>query len=132
MRRALLALGLLATAAGCGERMLPVTGKVVYKDGADVGPLAGGRVEFEPLNRGATQRALGEIQADGSFRLSTSKGADGLPAGRYRALITPPPPDEKSPPKPVLNPHYRSPLYSPLDVTVDEDHTDFTLAVEKP
>jgi hypothetical protein len=134
MRRVLVALGLLATAAGCGNPTLPVTGKVVYEDGSDVSPLAGGLVEFEPLDRGATTRARSEIQADGTFRLSTSKGADGLPAGRYRVLIFPPPPpaDEEGPRKRVIPPRYRDPQMSPLNARVDDDHTDFTFTVEKP
>jgi hypothetical protein len=112
-----------------------VTGKVVYKDGADISPLAGGLVVFEPLDAGARDSARGEIQPDGTFRLGTFKDADGAPAGRYRALVsppTPPPTQEKRPARPAIHSRYLSPATSPLEYTVDRDNITFTLTVERP
>src|SRR5262245_13341051 len=83
----------LASAPGCGgNRTYPVQGRVVFKDGADIRPLVGGLVVFEPLDPGGKDSARGEILPDGTFRLGTYKEADGAPPGRYRALVTPPTP----------------------------------------
>ncbi len=69
--------------AGCGVKRLetaPVTG-TVRLDGK---PLHRGTVIFTPeLGRAAT----GEIQPDGSYRLSTYKSGDGALVGRHRVAV---------------------------------------------
>src|SRR5262245_26220115 len=78
----------LVAAAGCGgSRLYPVEGKVVFPDDT---PLTAGTVEFGPVDKDALLAPRGEIQADGTFRMSTFKEGDGAPGGEYRVLVTPP------------------------------------------
>lgn len=73
-------------AIGCGEKLNEVRGKVAYEDGT---PLAQGLVVFESQAEKQAITARGEIQADGSFVLSTHAPGDGVPAGKYRVLVVP-------------------------------------------
>jgi hypothetical protein len=91
MRRTRLAAGhiaalLLLSAGGCGERLYPVSGKVTLDDGK---PLAKGLVIFEGLEGEKKVTARGDIQADGTYRLSTRRPGDGVPPGKYQVLISP-------------------------------------------
>jgi hypothetical protein len=86
-RRALpVAALLLSAVAGCGSGLYPVHGQVTLEDGK---PLTKGMVIFECKQGEKTVMARGEIQADGSYRLSTSKPGDGAPPGKYRVVIAP-------------------------------------------
>src|SRR4051794_18550874 len=76
---ATLALFLLAACAGCGAKgagtlpnLIPVKGKVTFKGQ----PLTKGTVHFEPDDYGGP--AAGQLQADGSFVLTTAKEGDGV------------------------------------------------------
>jgi hypothetical protein len=80
------ALWLLLAAAGCGSGQYPVSGKVTLEDGS---PLSKGMVVFERKEGGEPITARGDIQADGSYQLSTHKPGDGVPAGKYRVLVYP-------------------------------------------
>jgi hypothetical protein len=80
----------LAAGTGCG-RMNSVSGKVTFDDGA---PVPGGLVVFESKDQEPAITARAEIQPDGSYRLGTHKPGDGAPAGVYRVLIAPPPPED--------------------------------------
>ena len=76
---------------GCGGGGLSTYsagGKVTFPDGT---PLAGGWVEFQPVNSEHAVSARGEIQADGTFELGTNEPGDGAIEGEHRALVTPPP-----------------------------------------
>jgi len=77
---------LLLGAAGCGERLYPVSGKVTLEDGK---PLTKGLVIFEALEGEKKVTARGDIQADGTYRLSTRRPGDGVPPGKYHVLISP-------------------------------------------
>jgi len=74
-----LALLLLGAHSGCGgsgplPTLVPVKGKITYKGQ----PLTKGIIRFEPDGYG--QMATGELQADGTFELTTSnKGGWGGP-----------------------------------------------------
>jgi hypothetical protein len=72
--------------AGCGKRLYPVYGKVTFEDGK---PLAKGMIVFEGNIGESVVMARGMVQPDGSYQLSTYKQGDGVPPGRYRALINP-------------------------------------------
>lgn len=70
--------------AGCGESGLPtaaVQGKVLYQGK----PLEFGSVLFQPEEG---PPATGEIQPDGTFRLSTYKSGDGAVLGQHHVAIT--------------------------------------------
>jgi hypothetical protein len=81
-----LALALLLGAGGCGPKMCPVRGKVTLGDGK---PVTEGMVVFERKGEGQPVTARGEIQADGSYQLSTHRPGDGVPPGTYRVLVAP-------------------------------------------
>jgi hypothetical protein len=85
--RATLLIGALFCSAivfvtGCSEReYAPVSGKVLYRGE----PLKFGSVMFQPE---AGQPARGQIQADGSFYLSTHGDGDGARIGRNLVRVT--------------------------------------------
>jgi hypothetical protein len=81
-----LALVPLIGAAGCGNGLHPVRGKVTFDDGK---PLARGIVVFESKEAERKVTARGEIQEDGTYELGTRQPGDGAPAGAYRVLIAP-------------------------------------------
>ena len=72
----------LAAIAGCerGPNTVPVSGKVSYNGT----PLEFGSVMFQPPSG---QPALGEIQSDGTFSLSTYRPGDGAVVGRHKVRI---------------------------------------------
>ena len=72
--------------AGCGPALYHVHGKVAYADGT---PLTEGMVVCESTDAQPPLTARGEIQADGTFALSTHRPGDGLLPGRYRVLVAP-------------------------------------------
>jgi hypothetical protein len=76
---------LLGTAVGCGGGLHPVRGKVTYDDGT---PLTKGLVVFESMGGKPAVTARGDVQTDGSYQLSTNKPGDGVPAGKYRVLVS--------------------------------------------
>jgi len=92
--------------AGCGSKTAPVNGRVKFKDGSDVSVLKGYTVSLEHDEDRIS--AAGDIEADGTFKLSTFSPGDGAIPGRHRVAISPadPPPDAP-PPKPVLPQKYR-------------------------
>lgn len=74
---------------GCGSGNVPVyaaKGRVVFSDGT---PVGAGRVEFRPLEAPRPVVARGEVQADGTFELSTFEPGDGAIAGRHTAIVLP-------------------------------------------
>jgi hypothetical protein len=82
--------GGLAALSGCGNSpsaggpYLPVKGKVTLGGK----PLVGGDVTFVPLD-GAPGRARpeGTVDKSGNYSVQTA-GAEGAPAGKYRAVLT--------------------------------------------
>jgi hypothetical protein len=64
-----------------GVPLVAVKGKVTYKGS----PLTRGIIEFEPQTAGRLAR--GNIQADGSFVLTTYKDGDGVAAGLHRVCV---------------------------------------------
>jgi hypothetical protein len=131
----LLAALVLCGAAGCGG-LTSVEGKVVFKDGSSVKPLAGGLVVFEPLAGAGKTAARGAIQEDGSFKLGTHREDDGAAPGKYRVHVTPPAPTvaqlRKGNPPRVIHPRYQKSDASPLEFTVTSGKNEFTVAVERP
>lgn len=79
---------LLGFVAGCGGSLAQVHGKVTLPDGK---PAAGSQVVFEGGPDGQKVTARGDVGGDGSFELSTMKPGDGVPPGKYRAIVNPPP-----------------------------------------
>ncbi len=86
-----LCLALLATTwIGCGggSATAPVSGTVR----ADGNPVNGGMITFAPVGNAGNvgKPAVGEVQSDGSFVLSTDTKGDGAVVGRHRVIYTPP------------------------------------------
>lgn len=71
---------LILPGCGGGQPVAPVEGKVTYKGV----PLKFGSVTFQPE---IGPRALGLIQPDGTFRLSTHGNSDGAIVGTHRVRI---------------------------------------------
>lgn len=70
---------------GCGDSpdpLYPVSGTVHFADGT---AMTHGTVEFIPDAQGPS--AIGQIQPDGSFRLTTLEDFDGARTGEYRIVI---------------------------------------------
>jgi hypothetical protein len=86
-QRSIAAVVLIAL-SGCGAGMQPVRGTVKLPDGK---PAAGSQVVFEGGPDGKKVSARGDVQGDGSFELSTYKPGDGVPPGRYKVQVNPPP-----------------------------------------
>jgi hypothetical protein len=83
-------------AAGCPSaphavlpKTYPAKGKVVYKDNK---PMSGGMVQFRS-EAAAAFTITGEVQQDGTFRLTTMEvqgtKADGAPEGQYEVTVMP-------------------------------------------
>lgn len=117
--------------AGCGgPKTYPVEGKVVYTDGSPAKELAGGLVEFDAAEAGVSAR--GDIEADGTFRMSTYQPNDGCLPGKFRALIMPPASqDVDRPLPPVIDKRYQGFDTSGLEVEVKPEKNQVTLTVER-
>ncbi len=118
---------------GCGSGLYPVEGKVVWKDGGPATELAGSNIIFEA----ADTSALGSIQPDATFRLTTNKPNDGAPAGDYKVLILevgrkPLPGGDGTTLAPtIIDSRYSDPSTSDLTAQVKPGANQVTLTVER-
>lgn len=78
---AVVALGVAGPACKRNPRVVPVSGTVLYNGK----PLPFGSIQFQP-DKG--QAAMGEIQSDGSFKLSSYVLDDGAVPGRHLVSIS--------------------------------------------
>src|SRR5215467_7696305 len=69
------------SACSGGPRTFPVKGTVMYNGK----PVPKGTVLFTPVTSGPT--ATGELNQDGTYRLTTYKPGDGACIGEYRVVI---------------------------------------------
>ena len=117
-----------------GPRTFPVKGTVMYNGK----PVPKGTVLFTPMNGGST--ATGEINEDGTYRLTTYKPGDGACVGEYRVVIMamegPLQGDPPVAPPPIIPDKYSSLALSDLKATVQEGDNvcDFTLvgSIKRP
>jgi hypothetical protein len=117
---------ILLVALGCGgSDALQVTGTVKNADGSVI-PNEGGLVIFQPAE-GNT--ASGGIQPDGSFTLMTGKPGDGVKPGAYKVVLQLWKSYRQS--QLAVPRQYGSAETTPLEATVDADHTHFDFKVEK-
>jgi hypothetical protein len=90
--RGVLALGFALLAlvwSGCDSH--PPTGKVSGKVTLNGQPVSGGSVTFAPIAKPGTQGgrpAIGPIQPDGTYTLTTYAQGDGAVIGRHRVLFS--------------------------------------------
>jgi hypothetical protein len=102
-----------------------VEGKVVFPDGK---PVTNGTIEFEPKNPDLKDmKARGEIQPDGSYRLTTVTEGDGAVEGPHRVIVV-----VSTRNGPVIDPRYQAFDSSGLDVMVGPRQNHIPLRVEKP
>jgi hypothetical protein len=119
----------LLGSTGCGGRSLyPVQGKVVWENGADATELDGGLVVCESVN--GTVGSRGDIQKDGSFRLSTYKPGDGAVLGKHRVAVVENKPGEPPPP-PIIDRAFFSVNTSGLEIIVEPKTNQVTLKVRR-
>ena len=142
-RQAGLLIGLLIVSgmAGCGPRRpaatYPVSGKVVFADGA---PLAtGGTILLESIAAGGqpVYNARGAIAADGTFRLSTFDEGDGAVAGKHRVLVQAKRDSDDFVkrgiiPKPIIDRRFERYETSDLQFTVEQGSNEFKVVVSRP
>jgi hypothetical protein len=115
-------------------RTFPVKGTVMYNGK----PVPKGTVLFTPVNGGTT--ATGELNQDGTYRLTTYKPGDGACLGEYRVVIMamegPVQGDPPVAPPPLIPDKYSSLALSDLKANVQEGDNvcDFTLvgSTKKP
>lgn len=65
---------------------IPVQGKVTYLDK----PVTAGTVVFSPVDPAKARPAMGELNSNGEFRMTTFARDDGVQPGDYRLAIFPP------------------------------------------
>jgi hypothetical protein len=87
--RQTLALAAVLAAVGCGAGSGPVPVRGVVK--LDGQPVANASVVFIPETSGGRE-AYGSTDANGAFRLTTTKPDDGALPGKYKVVIQPPAP----------------------------------------
>lgn len=121
----------LAGLAGCSSGKHPVHGKIVWSDGTPAKELDGGLVIFESTT--APFCARGEIEGDGSFRLTTERPEDGVAPGPYRVLVSQPRPDDDVRPRPPLAMDERFEAFetSGLTYTVEAGKNEPVFKVER-
>ncbi len=127
--KAALVLGALVL-AGCGRRQVyPVHGRIVDPDGKPITELKGATVEFE--NQEFHSSAMGTVEADGTFWLTTLKPKDGASVGKNQVCIS----------RGYVSPEQRAPYVvlskydlfttSGLEVTVEPKDNEVQLTLER-
>jgi hypothetical protein len=92
-------------------------------------------VVFESQDEQNRIVARGEVQADGSYELSTYKPGDGALAGKYRVLVAPksdPNAVDKPATPPPFDPRYMDFKTSGLEIEVKPETSDYPIRVTRP
>ena len=78
--------GLTGCSLGAPPKPIPVTGRVAVNGK----PLTKGLISFVPLagESDEARPSTSVIQPDGTYKTSSFKDGDGLPAGRYKIVVT--------------------------------------------
>lgn len=112
----LFVLAILSGVGGCGKRLHPVEGQLLWEDGQPAKELEGAMIYFESTEHRSVSRSV--VQADGHFQLTTdrpeARGPDGVPPGKHRAYVVDGLPS-------LVETRFRRPETSGLDVTVPPD-----------
>ena len=117
-------------ALGCGGGqgdVLTVTGTVANADGSALDAPQGGLVNFQPVDAGTA--ATGNMAPDGTFTTETQAADGGIKPGKYKVVLQIW--KDYRAGKLAVPEKYGKPETTPLEVTVDGDHTHFDLKVEK-
>jgi hypothetical protein len=128
VRGSLVALACLC--AGCGKGgeggLLPVTGVVKNADGSPL-KFESGNVLFQSTT--GAKSATGAVQPDGTFIMMTQQPGDGVESGSYKVLLQLW--ENYRSGKSAVPEKYGDAATTPLEATVDSDHTKFEFTVEK-
>src|SRR4051794_37410421 len=127
-----LSIAVLACLLGCGGgKTARVSGRVKWKDGSDVSVLAGYSLTFEA--EGGKTSAVGELDRDGTFKLSTFGANDGAMPGKYRVAINAPnnPDPDKPPTRSKLPAKYANLETSGLTAEVKPGQNNIELELDK-
>jgi hypothetical protein len=95
--------GSAVSAAGCAARTLyPVEGQVLDQHGKPITELKGCTVEFESVD--PKRSAIGTVDAEARFRMTTERPGDGAWLGTHKVLIKRPESevDERAKPRVIL------------------------------
>jgi hypothetical protein len=121
---------LVALGCGGGSTSYPVHG-TVYLDGQPAKELAGGTVMFNSSE--LRKSAYGQIQADGTYRLSNVKKDDGAIPGKYQVTVSPPetgPSGERGKGHPAPKPtSFQEPKN--LEVAVERKNNDIPIQLQR-
>lgn len=122
--------GVLTFVVGCGNGMVPASGKVTFVDGNSL-PGSIRVIRFEPAE-GTTAAvkkvASGRIDDSGNFSLMTLKPGDGVHPGDYIVTLT----VLESPVSGIslIPQQYTTAETSPFEVTVSGAKTDYLFQLE--
>ena len=116
-------------AVGCGgsSDLLQVTGTVKNADGSAFKADEGGLILFNASGSGKS--ATGNLEPDGSFTMMTRAPGDGIKPGTYKVVLQIWK-DYRAGTLAVPK-KYGDASTTPLEATVDADHTHFDFKVEK-
>ncbi|MGE3808063.1 MAG: hypothetical protein AB7K24_25665 [Gemmataceae bacterium] len=122
--------------AGCGSGHVPVAGQVVFEDDQPARELSGGTVVFESIDVTPKFSARGAIDGEGRFNLGTTKPGDGVPPGKYRAMVSPPLTVELDESRgtlpPPLDDRFQRFESSGLEFEIGAGKNDITVKVSRP
>jgi hypothetical protein len=114
------AIGLVACGCAGPNDAYPVKG-TVFLDGQPATELAGGTVTFDSAE--LHKSASGEIQADGTYHLSSLKKDDGAVPGTYQVTVSPPESAPASERGKHSSPVKSAAFVEPKDLTVTVERT---------
>jgi hypothetical protein len=106
---------LLVFAAGCTARPVLVPVKGVLKAGGQPVPDATVHLAPDPAVNPKGLDAYGQTDAQGKFTLRTPQQGDGVVAGKYKVLVTPP---EYGPGKAMVGSAYQDHGRTPIEIEV--------------
>jgi hypothetical protein len=133
--------GLITALAGCsGATLGKVNGKVV----ANGQPVTGGTLTFAPLDASSdnpASPASGQVQADGTFVLTTLKDGDGAAVGKHKVSYIWPArkgrenwdetaPNPGPPPPETISPFEGLKVKEPAEVEIKAGSNDITVELE--
>jgi hypothetical protein len=128
-----ISLGLSLLLAGCGQGIYPVAGAVVWNDGTPAKELADGHVVFESVEADITARGI--IQADGTFRMTTSEPNDGARVGEHRVFVMelrgPISPGSATPAPGIMDARFGAAASSGLTANIKPGENQITLTVDR-
>mgnify|MGYP001325404254 CR=1 FL=1 len=126
----LVGLSVLVCCFGCGDpKYFPVTGIVVDEQGKPFTELNGATVVFEAVEQSSS--AVGEVQADGTFSMSSETADDGCVPGKQRVAIGLVFGDGDGPQVRVVDPQYDTVKTSELTVDIEKKHNHIRLQLKR-